>query len=185
MPVKITRKTGDRHGRLVIIREVKPDRWGSRLFLFKCDCGKLVIARWGTTVSCGCAQRDFVKNNLNYSKRLPYGESCFNLIYNRYKCHARAKRRKFLLTKSQFRELVTGNCSYCGIAPSNTETKNKDAYGEFIYNGLDRVDNLLGYTVENTVTCCQTCNIAKRNMSKTEFLAWIERVYNYQHLCER
>lgn len=48
---KIERNAGDRHVRLVLVKEVQPDKWGGRQFLFQCDCGKKVTVRWGITAS--------------------------------------------------------------------------------------------------------------------------------------
>lgn len=49
--------------------------------------------------------------------------------------------------------------------------------GYYIYNGIDRVNSDLGYSVKNCVTCCKDCNTAKMNMSIKDFLSMIERIY--------
>lgn len=64
---------------------------------------------------------------------------------------------------------------YCYKNSKNT-TERK-AEGTFVYNGLDRIDNALGHSVENVVTCCWRCNKAKGEMSQREFLNWIATVY--------
>jgi hypothetical protein len=51
-----------------------------------------------------------------------------------------------------------------------------------MWNGLDRVDNTLGYTEANVVPCCQICNIAKQRMSVDEFVTWISKVH--QHMVQ-
>jgi len=71
----------------------------------------------------------------------------------------------------QLAEKLTQACCYCGIEPSE---KN----GEL--NGLDRVDNTGGYTDENTVPACSTCNFAKGTMSAAMFQSMCVRVT--QHL---
>ncbi len=40
----------------------------------------------------------------------------------------------------------------------------------FFYNGIDRVNNEMGYEPLNVVPCCQECNFAKCKMSKDEFI---------------
>lgn len=179
MPARINRKPGDRHGRLVLICEKEPDGWGGRQFLFKCDCGNEVTVRWGITASCGCLQREMTKHKTNYAKRLRYGEACFNFVYSRYVRSARAKKRTFLLTKDQFKDLTSRPCHYCGTAPTCIETKYNDAYGEYTYNGLDRVDPKAGYTMENVVPCCRDCNIAKHTMTEERFFSWLKRAYTH------
>lgn len=48
-------------------------------------------------------------------------------------------------------------CWYCGEAIPTA--------------GVDRIDNAKGYTNENTVSCCTTCNLMKRKSGQEEFLA--------------
>jgi len=183
MPARIERKSGDHNGRLTLVKESEPDRWGGRQFLFKCDCGSEVVARWGITRSCGCLQRETTIHITNYKKRLGCGEACLNFVYNRYLMRARNKCLEFVISKAQFLALTQQACHYCGCPPSNIETKYHDAYGTFTYNGLDRVDPKRGYLLSNVVPCCRICNVAKSIMTKEEFIAWIERVHNHQYAC--
>jgi 5-methylcytosine-specific restriction endonuclease McrA len=83
---------------------------------------------------------------------------------------------EFLLTENQFKEITQKNCYYCGIKPLN---KMKTSNDEYVYNGVDRVNNTKGYILDNVVSCCETCNKAKRVMSDKEFKQWIIRIYNY------
>ena len=41
------------------------------------------------------------------------------------------------------------------------------------------MDNSKGYTEENSVTACATCNYAKRKMTVHEFLAWARRLVGH------
>lgn len=50
--------------------------------------------------------------------------------------------------------------------------------GEFISNGIDRIDNNRGYVKENCVPCCKTCNYAKRKMDLLTFKEWARRLYD-------
>ena len=45
-----------------------------------------------------------------------------------------------------------------------------------IINGIDRINNDIGYTIENSLTCCKICNYAKNTMSMREFIAWLEKI---------
>ena len=47
----------------------------------------------------------------------------------------------------------------------------------YLYNGIDRKNNFLGYTLENIVPCCEKCNRAKHIMNLTEFKKWVYSVY--------
>ena len=46
----------------------------------------------------------------------------------------------------------------------------------FLHNGVDRVNNDLGYTIENSVTCCSLCNYMKRGMSLSDFIIHINKI---------
>lgn len=60
-------------------------------------------------------------------------------------------------------DLVTDACYYCAAKTDRP-------------NGIDRVDNTLGYVEGNVVTACRRCNVAKNDMSVAEFLAWVNRI---------
>lgn len=77
------------------------------------------------------------------------------------------------LTDTQFNNLIHNECHYCGRSPSTTR-KARRMNGDLTYNGVDRIDNKSGYTLENVVTCCKICNRAKSDMSYTEFMEWIQ-----------
>jgi len=51
-----------------------------------------------------------------------------------------------------------------------------------IYNGIDRVDNAIGYLTDNCVACCKVCNRAKLQMSKNEFFDHIKKIYERNNL---
>lgn len=101
------------------------------------------------------------------------------MAYNR-KCH---KPHQYTLTLEDCARLYTGNCHYCGARPNQTITAY--AHTKFRVNGIDRVDSTKGYVAENCVSCCATCNFAKRSMSITEFLAWIKRAYDHSFIQNR
>lgn len=48
------------------------------------------------------------------------------------------------------------------------------------YNGVDRVDNTKGYTLENCVTCCAEANYAKRALSYADFIKLCEDITQCQ-----
>ena len=75
------------------------------------------------------------------------------------------------------------NCHYCGVEPekiSQSSNKNKPYNGDYIYNGIDRIDNNKGYTMDNVVPCCEICNNAKKNLSKVKFISWLDRICVYR-----
>lgn len=110
-------------------------------------------------------------------KPMPNNQSHVNIIYNHYRRGAQERSLPFELTKEQVRVLIEQDCHYCGQKPVVRYTAQGCA-GEYAWNGIDRVDNQKGYTIENCVPCCKQCNFAKRDCTLDDFVAWIDRVYN-------
>jgi hypothetical protein len=75
-----------------------------------------------------------------------------------------------------YREALVSDCYYCGVTPSQVVRRN-DLNGEFVYNGIDRLDNSIGYTKANSVSCCWRCNRAKFNDDLKDFKEWVRCVY--------
>ena len=48
------------------------------------------------------------------------------------------------------------------------------------FPGIDRVNNNIGYVLNNCVSCCKFCNSAKLDRTLIEFRDWIKKVYNQQ-----
>ena len=176
--------TGQKFGRLTVIkREYPNNKWGRARWLCKCNCGKdKIIAgeqlRQGKTQSCGCLKLEL--------SRLDFGLAQMNRSIYNYKSHAKQRGLKYELTEDQFKKITKRGCFYCGAKPGNgiNSKRIKKTYGDYIYNGIDRVNNKKGYTIDNVVACCKYCNRAKGTFTVPEFKAWIEKVYNKMFLKE-
>ena len=59
--------------------------------------------------------------------------------------------KTWMLTKEEYRELLSKSCEYCSGPLPETST------------GLDRLDNKKGYSLDNVVPCCTLCNYARRD----------------------
>jgi hypothetical protein len=169
--------TGQRFGRLVCVN-ITDKRNKSRAAYWNClcDCGnyKLIGIRalkQGNTRSCGCLQIEIQKRRLSGNKigRKTQGQSGFTQLYTGYKQNAKRKGNEFSLTKEQFRQLVTSNCFYCNRPPNQVRnpmgvtniSKDTLEHGKFIYNGIDRKDNSIGYIIDNVIPCCMRDNYIK------------------------
>ncbi len=174
-----------RFGRLLIVNsipEVTHFPSGRRRLRYecKCDCGATVLVKkqdlvTGHTSSCGCFRRE--------CHQLPPGEAGFRWLYRTYKAGAKVRGIEFDLDEIFFRELTQQNCFYCGSAPQSiapADRRDWTEHAKYIYNGIDRVDNAHGYSRYNCVSACTTCNVAKKEMTAHDFLAWISRVFNFQ-----
>ena len=68
---------------------------------------------------------------------------------------------EFELTIDDFKRLQLSPCKYCNCR------------GE---NGVDRDNNLIGYTKENSVPCCTDCNYAKGTMTGSDFVEHVKKI---------
>lgn len=172
--------SGKRFGRLAVSAFLCRDRTRNSMWLCACDCGNITTVSLGhlmtNTNSCGCLQVE-ARANSSYRPTLPSGVSARNKILAKYQRWAKERNLGWLLTDTQFDILVARNCEYCGIPPSRTHTRGCN--GSFTYNGIDRVDNGVGYTTENTVACCTMCNMMKRTYTKDSFLNHVARIYRH------
>ena len=167
------------------------------MYLCKCDCGKdTFVSRFhlkqkdsaSATWSCGCYQKKRSLEGFNKQRGVarpqmqkPNGESILNIQLALYKKGAKERKLDFNLSKEEFRALVALNCTYCGEPPRLL--KKKDCLTTRYMNGIDRVDSSLGYTLENCVPCCKTCNYMKLDMSRSDFIFHLKKVLRFQEKC--
>lgn len=169
--------TGKKFGWLTVIKREYPNaKWGHIKWLCKCDCGneKIILGdsfKYGKTKSCGCLNKKTGRKN-----RLKSGISNMRTLFRHYKRSAKKRGYNFELTIEQFAEITKKDCYYCGTKP-NQIAKHYSCFGDYIYNGIDRIDNNKGYTIENVVSCCKQCNFAKRDLTTKEFKDWIKNIY--------
>jgi len=169
LPDSIIDEKGNRYGEVVVLEMA--DVPESEHVMWKCkhDDGFTFEAR-------GTALR---KGNVTGRQSRPKGETAFRKLYRAYKHGAKKRNLEWKLTKEQFRNMTKEDCHYCGRSPSKSIGKNLN--GEYIYNGLDRMNNSIGYTEENVVTCCWGCNHIKGDIDKEDFIAQINKIYEYNH----
>ena len=169
--------TGKTFNRLTAIKYVGSAKW-----LFACRCGnERILGGYevanGRIKSCGCLKNEQCRN-INLKKP---GEAAFTNLYLGYVHGAKQRNYDFQLSKKFVREIVKQPCYYCGSAPSQIKEV-PSGNGVFIYNGIDRLDNDVGYLESNVVPCCWTCNNNKGTKTVNEFLGWIKDVY--LHRCQ-
>ena len=187
-------RTNMRYGRLSVIKHNGKDDRGKHLWLCKCDCGneKVVVAdnlSSGKSKSCGCLKKEFLSKSGNqfglYKDRQ---QAMMKVQYSHLKRrHKQNKMNGKILDFNTFSELSKSECKYCGLEYSKeiedrlNESNNKKRLSDEILkiNGIDRIDSNVGYTKENSVSCCKYCNFAKHTMSEDDFYKWIRRVYEY------
>ncbi len=170
--------TGQRFNKWLVL-EFTEYWYTASFYRCQCDCGtiKEVSAynlKAGLSKSCGsgtCRNRDRYLDTPAY-----YGGS-FSRVYISYKTHATQKGLAFELDCHTFYTMSQASCYYCGIEKYSCYTHR--ICEPLAYNGIDRVDNTLGYTKENTVTCCGLCNHAKHTMGQQDFIDLCKRIASH------
>jgi hypothetical protein len=162
--------------RLTVLKFSHSD--GNKHWYCKCSCGNYTTVKTcdlnsGHTKSCGCLQKTHA--------RLIAGQAAFNTVYRRYKKESPSRGLAFELSKEEFKELTSQNCHYCNKTPDREFTDTGKAFGSFIYNGIDRVDNNIGYILFNCVPCCTYCNYAKHNRKQEDFINWIGQLVKFHN----
>ncbi len=160
-------------------------------YKYQCSCGTIESApkysllqskKSRNTYCCTKCRKDKLVEWAKSSsiKYIDPIEGKCSTIHSNYRSRAKKKKLEFTLTFEEFKSMVTSNCHYCGLEPNKCRmdrTKSRQGLSRINFNGIDRVNNEMGYTIKNTVTCCEDCNKAKRNLSYNQFLDLIKRIY--------
>lgn len=172
---KFSLKSGDKFGKLIVESfDNKRKAW-----LCKCECGNKTYARsWGLKTgrhkSCICGRT--AKRPISW---VPNNGSQKREIFRNYKRSAKTRGYDFNLSSDQLFDLIGKDCYYCGAPPQLVKWA-RYIDREFKCNGVDRVDNNLGYTNTNCVPCCTICNLSKMDLTIDEWKDWLKRVYKKQ-----
>lgn len=167
---------GEKLGKITIINQYYvPIKHQSELRVdYVCECGNKTLnkayQKVKTQKMCKkCRNTNFYKVNL---------ETSFNALFNDYVQSATRRKLVFTLSKDEFKTLTKENCFYCGCYPASIR-RPKATSGEYVYNGIDRKNNSIGYVLDNCVSCCKTCNFAKHQLGYNEFLNHVKRIYDF------
>ena len=187
-------RTNMRYGRLLVIKHAGKDKRNKHLWLCKCDCGneKVVVAdnlSSGKSKSCGCLKREFfAKKGNQFGLYKDRQKAMMKVQYSHLKRrHSNNQMSGEIIDFETFSLLSKSRCKYCGLEYSKeiedrlNESKNKKRLSDEVLkiNGIDRIDPSVGYTKENSVSCCKYCNFAKHTMNEDDFYKWIRRVYEF------
>ena len=180
-------------GRLTVIKClhkscVSKNRGKRIVWLFKCDCGNEVEIPASDVVSrrklsCGCLLKE---HRLGCGKRIsklitkPNKDGPLTKLFGGYKRAASRRGYDWKLTKENFRKLISNKCFYCGHEPSSEIfiARKKTIDNTLIYNGVDRKNNTVGYTLDNSVTSCVVCNRMKMDLSYETFINQIKKIHD-------
>jgi hypothetical protein len=161
--------TGRQFGKWIVL-SLADTLGNDRRWFCKCECGVIKPVQVGNLMNGNSTQCRSCA-----ARRSGKGIASFRIILGTYKTNAENRGLVWNLTDDQFYKLTQGCCAYCGDPPSNCFQK-ANCEGAFVYNGVDRVDNTLGYDEDNTVSCCKVCNWMKSDQSVEEFLHRISKI---------
>jgi hypothetical protein len=88
--------------------------------------------------------------------------------FTAYRSQAKIRDLVFGLSCEEFEKFLNQSCFYCGLMPEKG------------FSGIDRKDSSIGYTLENCISCCGVCNLAKQSLTIGQFLEHVERIYKYR-----
>lgn len=171
--------TGFVSGNLTVVGFSHKSSYRSRYFWnCKCKCGNDCVVRGDLlksyhTKSCGCLNRE-----IKWIKK-PYGEAAFNAMYGNYKHSAKLRKIEFSLSKEEFKLISENDCYFCGSKPKPMGY-DRSGTGDYVGNGIDRLNNNIGYLKANCVPCCNICNRAKQTLSESEFMNWISQLVKFR-----
>lgn len=143
----------------VLERKVKRVKSGTQVsWKCQCVCGTIryklthVLLHDHTQQRCSkCATRDKNKTHTKYKKP-------FEPLYRRLQNLCKRRGKPFKLSYEEFLQFTTiAFCIYCGDKVLWSLSSQARA------SNLDRKNNDKGYTKNNCVVCCRTCNTIKSN----------------------
>jgi len=129
----------------------------------QCDCGTITTVyaadfKRSLTKSCGC--KKVAKHNVNAHN-----------LFAQYRHKAKARGIEWALTFDQFLKITEQPCYFTGWLPTQSVHRKVKRHPPYLYNGIDRLDNTKGYTLQNAVACNGDVNKAKLAMTEERFIA--------------
>jgi len=99
-------------------------------------------------------------------------EKAIQRIVKKYKDSAKKRNIEFLLKDEEAVKLLTSTCFYCaGFSYKNAKV-----------SGIDRQDNSVDYTLENSVPCCTICNFMKGQLDPLVFIDKCKKISEHSHI---
>lgn len=170
---KLDIKSGEIYGNLKVISEiprhiseytgVSHRQWLVRCI--NCDMERCVLT--------GSLQQSLNKPKCQNCRLKPSGKAGLRILFKMYRIRATKKRIDFALSKRQFHKLTSQSCHYCGVKPFVYQLSNRSGtiWGNYPYNGIDRIDNAKGYSeglialavarfvIVQNLTCCKMTSL--------------------------
>lgn len=91
-------------------------------------------------------------------------------IHGKYLTYVHSNNQRkisFTLSKIDFALIISTPCYYCGDLQEN-------------FNGIDRINPNIGYTLKNSVSCCTMCNYMKNHFKLESFIERCKKITEKQ-----
>lgn len=92
--------------------------------------------------------------------------------------NAKSRNISVNISQEEFYKIASKNCFYCNAEPVEKNGP-KRWQTPVKLNGVDRVSNNIGYTIENCVSCCYDCNRIKSDFTIENFLKHIKKIHEW------
>lgn len=182
-----------RFGKLVVESRAENNKHRQAMWNCICDCGNRKVVNGGAlcgghSKSCGCliSERAGVLWKVGFGDRArSLKDATIRAMFLQCRSGAKARDLEFRITEAEFLGLCTMRCSYCGCQPKEATYRTSKKFsrkrvGTGVYaHGVDRVNNSIGYVLDNLVPCCFECNKMKGTMDSDRFKGLINRQYTF------
>lgn len=182
--------TGQIFGQLTFIEKTENKKDGSFIWKLICDCGNQTYSNVKTITSggkqsCGCLANKIRKETA--SKQGLANRKFSPIISSARKVWRHYKDGCDFETFFKLSQLP---CHYCGRDPHRIynlgsngadyiPTTIQSEQGNFVYNGLDRIDSSKPHIPDNIIPCCWDCNDMKKDRSYEEFIKHINLIASF------
>ncbi len=165
--------------RLTVLANIKEQGRSNHRVFCVCECGNFcykVKSKVLTlhTRSCGCLVVEKNKK-LGENRKLENNQAAINKLWQSYNSSARNRGLVFDLNFDLFLQLTQQPCHYC-LSPPSRLSKAPFCDNPYPYNGIDRLNNSIGYTTDNVVSCCTMCNKIKSTFTIDELFDHLIRI---------
>jgi len=176
--MKLKDLTGQKFGRLFVMKRISDKGIKHINWLCRCDCGVVKsingdALKKGSTKSCGCLRKDmgsWNKGKTGMTSHMFRGEGELPAsLYSEIKYKAKKREIEFDLTIGELWELYIVQGFKCAISKQYIEFEDKG----FMYSNvcsLDRIDSSKGYVRGNVQWLDRRINFMKQSMSQKDFI---------------
>lgn len=175
--------TGQRLGVLTVLG-LSECKGGRSFWSVRCDCGNEFVMAGKTLRNrahneCVCWARPKTFKT-SQPRAMSDEESALRCAYRELKHSAKIRGYECTLTLDEFKSVVTSDCAICGAKPHREVRARTSTGGSILLNGVDRVDNSIGYLPDNVQACCWACNRMRGTLSIKEFMNHILKISDFQ-----